>query len=651
MKRVLCVWLPRWPLEQLLDARPELKASPFARTALVLYEQQPRAGLRVVACSPQAAARGIRTGMPLAEAAALSSTRATTGRLMRVPGVDGHRVLVVGEPPAAPSKSDVRQIPANSANFHAEPYDPLAAREALAHLAAWCEQFSPTVGLEDSPRPESLLVDATGLAPLFHGEEALVKQVARAFAGRGFTARLALADTIGAAWAVARYGEGGTRKVEGGGGSKERGAESGERGAGSKEREEHKDLPSPLRGRGARGEGEPQVWSNPQVPLPSAFHFPPSAFTIIPPGETRAALAPLPLAALRLSEGCVSVLRELGLTRIGQLASLERADLAARFGEELLLRYDQAMGQAAEVIAVGQLPPELEREFSFEQPIARYELVEAVLARQLAELTEALAAERRGVQSLRCRLQSASGAAVSVSLGLFRPSAVARHLLELVRMRLERLTLTDAVTSVQVRVTATAPLECRQRELFADGSQREDPRHLAALVDRLSSRLGRDRVLRPVLASDAQPEYAWRCEPLVGGKLKSGERGVRSGERWKRRARLRPAAKRSSSGAYPIRNPPSAIRNFAHRPLRLTAQPVELVVVSIVPDGPPLRFQLGGQEHRVARFWGPERIETGWWRGQPVRRDYYRVETAAGLRHWLFRRLYDGQWFWQGDFD
>jgi protein ImuB len=36
---------------------------------------------------------------------------------------------------------------------------------------------------------------------------------------------------------------------------------------------------------------------------------------------------------------------------------------------------------------------------------------------------------------------------------------------------------------------------------------------------------------------------------------------------------------------------------------------------------------------------GPERIETAWWRGPTVRRDYYIVETASGARYWIFRRL------------
>jgi protein ImuB len=53
----------------------------------------------------------------------------------------------------------------------------------------------------------------------------------------------------------------------------------------------------------------------------------------------------------------------------------------------------------------------------------------------------------------------------------------------------------------------------------------------------------------------------------------------------------------------------------------------------------------------LAQHWGPERIETAWWRGRSVRRDYYRVETAEGSRYWLFRRLTDGQWFLHGEFE
>jgi protein ImuB len=72
--------------------------------------------------------------------------------------------------------------------------------------------------------------------------------------------------------------------------------------------------------------------------------------------------------------------------------------------------------------------------------------------------------------------------------------------------------------------------------------------------------------------------------------------------------------------------------------------------MSVAPEGPPLRFRLAGCDHHIAHVWGPERVETGWWRGRCVRRDYYQVETGAGERFWLFRELNSGAWFLHGEF-
>ena len=90
------------------------------------------------------------------------------------------------------------------------------------------------------------------------------------------------------------------------------------------------------------------------------------------------------------------------------------------------------------------------------------------------------------------------------------------------------------------------------------------------------------------------------------------------------------------------------------RPVRVEPLQAELIAVTAIDPAaerqPPLRFRLAGQVHRVVQFHGPERIETAWWRGPIVRRDYYVVETETGGRFWLFRRLKDGAWFLHGVF-
>ena len=90
---------------------------------------------------------------------------------------------------------------------------------------------------------------------------------------------------------------------------------------------------------------------------------------------------------------------------------------------------------------------------------------------------------------------------------------------------------------------------------------------------------------------------------------------------------------------------------MSHRPLRINP-PIRIEVELVnAGDSPLAAFHWQRRRHAVDRWWGPERIETGWWRGGIVRRDYYRVETTTGRRVWLFRDLVGGGWFLHGSFE
>jgi protein ImuB len=84
--------------------------------------------------------------------------------------------------------------------------------------------------------------------------------------------------------------------------------------------------------------------------------------------------------------------------------------------------------------------------------------------------------------------------------------------------------------------------------------------------------------------------------------------------------------------------------------LLLYPQPQTLEVVCIAPDGPPQFVWLDGRRERIVNHAGPERIETLWWRGPSLRRDYYRIAVESGSHLWTFRRLTDGRWFLHGVF-
>jgi protein ImuB len=82
--------------------------------------------------------------------------------------------------------------------------DPAADRRLLTAIADWCDRYTPLVGLDP---PDGLVLDVTGCAHLLGGEAALGRDLVRRLAAQGFQARVAVADTVGCASAMARYGE------------------------------------------------------------------------------------------------------------------------------------------------------------------------------------------------------------------------------------------------------------------------------------------------------------------------------------------------------------------------------------------------------------------------------------------------------------
>jgi protein ImuB len=340
----------------------------------------------------------------------------------------------------------------------------------------------------------------------------------------------------------------------------------------------------------------------------------------------------------------VDLLHQLGLYRIGQLEQLPREDLTSRFGPELLQRLDQAAGRLSETVPALLPPPEFEVRRLLEYPSTRREVIGSLLESAVGQLSQMLLRLDRGALRLDCRLDCEGTKGAELSVGLFQPTTSPRHLFELIQMPLERLLLPAAVTGVCLRAPLTAPLLQRQQELFVDACQlASHGRLLAGLIDRLSSRLGEKAVVRPRLVTDAQPELAWRYDSLVDGRgpRRVGRKGGRKGD-----------SPIFVASCHKNRDSPQGpAAELPPRPLRLLRRPIPLAVVSIAPDGPPLQFTWQAREHRVADARGPERIETGWWRGRPIGRDYYRVATAAGACFWLFRRLRDAKWFLHGAFD
>ncbi|QDV77063.1 DNA polymerase Y family protein [Botrimarina mediterranea] len=340
---------------------------------------------------------------------------------------------------------------------------------------------------------------------------------------------------------------------------------------------------------------------------------------IVEPRQARALAERLPVEALRVEAAIVEGLQRLGIESIGQLLDLPRASLPSRFGAELARRLDQLLGDAPEPVESFRGEPPLVAVWDFESAVACAATLQHVRHELLCRVAQQM--KRRRCGALRVlidhRLDAADAAPVRVVLRLFRPTASARELNELATLHLDGVRFPCAVRAVRVLVGATAPIDSRQRTLF-DSDQREDPHALALLINRVASRVGGDRVLRIAKRSSIDPRRAYAMTPATDAPAEAFALTTRQAAKARR---------------LPVTMPSDA-------------PPVE---VETNQHGEPVAMQWRGR-CAVVRYWGPERIETGWWRGRSVRRDAWWVELDNGARLWLHCDLRRRQWRVAGEF-
>ena len=521
-RRILSVWLARLSVDRWRRALAPDAPEASAPTALILETAH---GPRITAANDAGLAAGARAGMLLADARALCpDLAAVTG-------------------------------------------DPAGDLAALEKLALWAQRWGPWSALDP---PDGLLVDVTGVAHLFGGEERLLGDVARAFAARGLTVRAALAPTAGAAWALSHFGRQGA---------------------------------------------------------------------ILSPGDDPLRqLGDLPVAALRLDDDVLTVLRRLGIKRLGELAGVSGAGddpaqeaaardaLRRRFRNHRapsanpLLRLDQLLGRVPEPLlpVIAQVMPMVQRRLM--EPLRHRSLLDRVVEDLAADMVRALEARRQGARRLELALWRVDGEVLQRRIELAAATREASHITRLLAARLDDVDAGFGIETVQLRASWSEPLDVSQADL--DAAAEDHGTALAACIDRLTVRLGPKAVTRPVLRASHIPERAQGWQPPM----------------------------------EPVPPSQSALA-FHTRPLKLLDRAEQIAVLYASPDGVPQRFRWRGQVREVTRVEGPERIAPEWWRERSTARlrDYYRIEDEAGRRYWIYRQGIAGDgrggvpdWFLQG---
>ena len=297
------------------------------------------------------------------------------------------------------------------------------------------------------------------------------------------------------------------------------------------------------------------------------------------------ALGQLPIERAGLPQEAAHALSRMGLRKLRQVFALPRDALNRRFPRTVLHHLDIIRG--ADAPLTWYRPPDaFEGRIEFEHEVESSPALLFPLRRLTADLAAFLAGRDGGVQRFTVVLEhdriaasdSQSVHSSDVEVGLLAAEREPAMLFELARGRIEQTQVPAPVRAMRLVARELPPFVPAERDLFDPRPQQAVP--WAQLRERLRARLGDEAVRGVGWSQDHRPERVVTSESLP-----------------------------RKTAALPD----------SPRPGWLLSQPM------------PFRDRV---QQVLA---GPERIESGWWDEEDVRRDYYLVETTQGQRAWVFR--------------
>ena len=306
------------------------------------------------------------------------------------------------------------------------------------------------------------------------------------------------------------------------------------------------------------------------------------------PARLEQILAALPVGLLDQPQAVLEGLERVGARTIGDCLRLPRGGVARRFGQSLVDELDLALGRLPEARAFFVPPASFERSLELPAPVHDAEALQFAARRLLPELEGFLVLRQAGVQELELACRHERRDPTLIKLGFAKPTRDAGRMQLLLRETLGRTRLEAPVHTIALRAPLVLPLSGSSTDLFQKTREADGD----LLLERLRIRLGKDAVYGVETAADHRPERAWR----------------------------------------PAHGPKRAADANRHRPLWLLPSPLPC------HDG------------RLKLTSGPERIESGWWDGGDVARDYYMAEDRNGAQLWVYCDRVSGEWYVHGVF-
>lgn len=520
----LCAYFPEWSVQ--VTKRKLGTSGHSALDTPILLTSASSLQIAIQRCCSRAARRGVRPGMPLPLAQAMA------------PGA------------------------------YVEPFDPVRDCRALYTLATWCLRFSPLVALDDalfnakacgklseiSALHYGITLDLTGTQKLHGDISAFASSLLALFNG---AAQVAVAPTLGAAWALSRYG----------------------------------------------APGSPVV--------------------VLSPAGVAQALALLPVKALRIDDKATMLLADVGVSVIGQLLNLPRLSLSQRFGKFLLYRLEQALGAVEERLHAITPPQTYRAQRTFEPPLANRKSIVIAINHLFADLLSQLKRRSKRAKYFFLTLHDTAASSITKEFPLAAATDDIAHLSAIIEPVIEGMNFLGEVYRIVLRAGQVEEAATEQCALASSRDEPRSPREHDELMNALSVRLGKSKIMRASLSRSYIPERSFSYTPAL------------------------------NEDSHGDLHSPIAPYNLRERPSLLLPQPEPVTTIAMLPDKPPSFIQWRGKKVKIITGIGPERIAPEWWassleRSQFSERDYFKVQDDSGRWLWVYRDQRSLSWFLHG---
>jgi protein ImuB len=369
----------------------------------------------------------------------------------------------------------------------------------------------------------------------------------------------------------------------------------------------------------------------------------PAESLVVPPGESRAFLGPLPAAVLERPD-LVDVLARLGIHTLGELARLPAADVVGRFGREGSQAHNLARGLDERPLAVSDPPSDLEVSAELEPPVERVDQA-AFVAKSLAdELCSELT--RLGTTCFRVLITAETEHGEELSrLWRGEEAMYAGTIADRVRWQLDGWLNASpgsrpsgGLVRLALRPDQIGPAVGRQLGFW--GGQTASAERAARAVARVQGLLGAGSVVVPEVRGGRNPSE--HVVAVAAEAVDLVEREAATSDS--------PPAEAPWPGSLP---PPA--------PARVPVQPIQVEVLDAngrrlgvsgrgLPTGDPRWLEVGGQRRDIEAWAGPWPVDERWWDPQRrSRRARFQIVTEGGNAHVV--TLESGVWSIEATYD